>query len=347
MNKDSMHPWYEIEIRTTEEASEAIAEFLISIGALGVAVQNPFEFQRILEEERKFIFSDDFEPQESDVIIKAYYSEQEQGINTLPKLEQDENPFWDLEQELYTQRITQSLSIEDFRFQIEEKLQEMSEYLDLGAYRLEMRTIQEEDWANDWKKYYHPIEINDRLLITPSWIKPEAKENQIVIELDPGSAFGTGSHETTALCLKLMTQFAENKKKVLDLGCGSGILAIAAEKLGAEEVLALDLDAKAVQVSLENIAFNQCTKISASQGSLDNLKEEKFDFIVANILAEVLAKLLPDMLEYLEEGAYLLMSGIIATKEHFVTEVAERLPLKLIQREEQKDWVALLYQKQS
>lgn len=343
---NTTHPWYELEIKTTEEASEAIAEFLISIGALGVAIQNPFEFQRVLEEERKLIFSDDFETNEDFVTIKAYYSEQEEGINTLPKLEQDENPFWAIDQELYTQRITQHLSLEDFRLQIEQKLHEMEEYLDLGDYTFKLHSIQEEDWANDWKKYYHPIEINERLLVTPSWITPDYKENQIVIQLDPGSAFGTGSHETTALCLKLMTEYIEDKQNILDLGCGSGILSIVAEKLGAREVLALDLDAKAVQVTLENVKVNRCQNIVARQGSLEQLTSEKFDFIVANILAEVLAKLLPDMLKYIDKGAYLLMSGIIASKEHLVTELAQTLPLKLVQREEQKDWIALLYQKQ-
>lgn len=345
MSTKSMHPWYEIEIRTTEEASEAVAEFLISLGALGVAIQNPFEFQRILEEERKFIFSDPFETEEKDVCIKAYYSENQDGINTLPKLAQEENPFWELEQELYAQEKTKPYGVEEFQTLVKEKLAEMASYLDLGDYQFQMKSLVEEDWANDWKKYYEPIEINEKLLVCPSWITPAPKENQQVIFLDPGSAFGTGSHETTFLCLKLLSKYLNEGKRVLDLGTGSGILAIAAEKMGASSVLALDLDAKAVEVTKENLLKNACTKVLAQQGSLEETKE-KVDFLVANILAEVLAKLSSDMAKYLEKDALLLMSGIISSKEHLVVEACKALPLKLLEREEKNDWVALLYQKE-
>lgn len=346
--------WYELRLYTTSEPAEALAEYFLSRGAFGVATYDPYTLRRLLEDPQQDIFIDDYGILDEEVKIQAYFSGTERTIRIAPYLGESANPFHYLEQMLYAQFQTEEIPIEEFLREVHAKLAEMSTYFEMGETRLAWEKVQEEDWANSWKQHYHPIEISDKLLICPSWERQICKEGQHLILLDPGSAFGTGSHETTAMCMKLMEKYLPKKAKVLDLGCGSGILSITAEKLGASSILALDLDPQAIRVTEENLVKNTCSKIVAQQGTLHSkaksthqasvMHETSFDFIVANILAEVLCRLKIALLEHTKSNGYLLLSGIINTKEKMVRETFEESSdLLLLERREEKDWVALLY----
>ncbi|MCY4465645.1 MAG: 50S ribosomal protein L11 methyltransferase [Chloroflexi bacterium] len=210
------------------------------------------------------------------------------------------------------------------------------------AYRL----LREEDWAQAWKAHYQPLRIGRRLLIHPRWIDVTLADGDIVIALDPGMAFGTGTHPTTQLCLQALERVIQPGQVALDLGCGSGILSIAAVKLGARQVLALDIDAIAVAATRDNAAYNGVAKrISAEQGSLDSLRSaaRRFDLLIVNILARVIIQLAAQGLgEILRPGGTALFSGIIDEQADEVATALDRAGLQIVARHQQGDW--LLYE---
>ena len=210
--------------------------------------------------------------------------------------------------------------------------------------------VRSEDWSNSWKVNFKPLRVGKRLLIVPSWEEANQKPDDIVLHLDPGMAFGTGGHETTRLCLELLEKIMDRlpsgkKASVLDLGTGSGILAMAAVKLGAEPVHAVDIDPLAVEVAKENLAINHLAdKVECSTTPLESMTTD-FDIILANILAEELVRLAPQIINRLAVGGKLVLSGILAEKEDFVRSGFARHPVKFIETCSDGEWVALLYSK--
>ena len=179
-------------------------------------------------------------------------------------------------------------------------------------YSLDLFSLNEEDWADSWKQYYKPIEIGNRLVVVPMWEKYDAKENQVIVKMDPGMAFGTGTHETTRLCATLLEKYVTSDTKMLDVGCGSGILAICASKLGAKECYAYDIDPVAVKVAKENVKDNDCNNIECGVSDLlKGVKSGKYDVITANIVADIIIRLLPDIGAFMHEKTTLVISGII------------------------------------
>ena len=178
--------------------------------------------------------------------------------------------------------------------------------------KLELISLCEEDWADSWKQYYKPIEIGNRLVVVPMWEKYDAREDQVIVKMDPGMAFGTGTHETTRLCATLLEKYITEKSTMLDVGCGSGILAICASKLGARECYAYDIDPVAVRVAEENVKDNACTNIECGVSDLlKGVKEGKYDVITANIVADIIIRLLPDIGKFMHKDTTLVISGII------------------------------------
>ena len=218
---------------------------------------------------------------------------------------------------------------------------------------LRQQTLEEQDWANAWKRYYTIQQLGERTVIVPSWLEYAPRPNDIIIRLDPGMAFGTGLHPTTRLCLMLLERCIQPGQQVLDLGCGSGILSIAAAQLGAAHVLALDTDPIAVEATVTNASHNAVShRIHAVEGSLplgvrgqgSGVGEsQSFDLIVANILARVLAGLAADMVAALKPGGLLLSSGIIAEREDEVALAYAVAGLERIERRQEGDWVALVH----
>ena len=186
----------------------------------------------------------------------------------------------------------------------------------LGAERIEGKieliSLCEQDWADSWKQYYKPIEIGKRLVVVPMWEKYDARDEQVIVKMDPGMAFGTGTHETTRLCATLLEGYINQESKMLDVGCGSGILAICASKLGARECYAYDIDPVAVRVAQENVKDNDCTNIECGVSDLlKGVKAGKYDVITANIVADIIIRLLPDISEFMNKETVLIISGII------------------------------------
>jgi ribosomal protein L11 methyltransferase len=236
---------------------------------------------------------------------------------------------------------------------IDEHIATRRRYLEEGLWHLsqlypmpepEFREVKEEDWANAWKAY-HPVQhIGERIVIKPTWRAHVASSRELIVELDPGMAFGTGQHPSTRLCLLTLERMTLHATRVLDVGTGSGILAIAAALLGAGEVLGCDIDKKSIEVARENVALNHVEKqVRLEVGSLGDWRLEvgSWDLIVINILAPVIIELLPLARPLLNDTGRIILSGLIETQEAEVRAKLAELGLQVIAREQEGDWVML------
>lgn len=213
-------------------------------------------------------------------------------------------------------------------------------------YELTLSGMKEEDWANSWKKYYKPIRIAHRLMVVPTWEEYEPQEGDLILKMDPGMAFGTGTHETTRLCATLTEDYMKPGARVLDVGTGSGILAIAASKLGAGEVMAYDIDPVAVRVAQENCDVNGCDNVTCGISDLlagVDTKGGLYDFVCANIVADIIVRMADDILRYMKPGGLLAVSGIIDTQAERVHAALTRGGLTHILTRAENDWNAMLF----
>ena len=211
-------------------------------------------------------------------------------------------------------------------------------------YEIYTAKCNDEDWQDEWKKYFHTVNITDNIVIKPSWDEYEPESNEIVIEIDPGLAFGTGTHETTSLCVEFLEKYVKGKEKLLDIGCGSGILMLIGKKLGMKKVIGIDIDEKVRDVVLENFSKNGINDdFEVIIGNLVDDVNDKYDLVVSNILVDVLEKLLEDIENILEKGATVIFSGILNEKEEAFVKKAENYNLKQIDRREKNNWVSLVF----
>ena len=213
---------------------------------------------------------------------------------------------------------------------------------------IEVVGVSEEDWANSWKDYYKPIRIGERIVIVPAWEKYENQPEDVVVTMDPGMAFGTGTHETTRLVIKLLEKHSCKGQRVLDVGCGSGILAICASKLGAAECRAYDIDEVAVRVAQDNVLTNNCENVICEQSDLlksVDLEGGRYDLITANIVADIIIRMIPDVGRYMKDDAILLASGIIAPRANDVIVAFESAGFEIVEAETDNDWCALAIKK--
>ena len=223
-------------------------------------------------------------------------------------------------------------------------LKEFMENENEFMYEIFTAKCNDEDWQDEWKKYFHTVNITDNIVIKPSWDEYEPSDNEIVVEIDPGLAFGTGTHETTSLCVEFLEKYAQNKKKLLDIGCGSGILMLIGKKLGVEKVVGIDIDEKVNDVVLENFSKNRINdNFQVIIGNLVDNVNEKYDLVVSNILVDVLEKLLEDIEKILEKDATVIFSGILNEKEEAFVKKAKNYNLKQIDRREKNNWVSLVF----
>ncbi|MBQ3641779.1 50S ribosomal protein L11 methyltransferase [bacterium] len=211
---------------------------------------------------------------------------------------------------------------------------------DIGSWDIKINKQEIVDWSKKWKENWKPSKISDRIVICPTWENYEAKDNEIIVNIDPGNAFGTGTHATTQLCVKSCEKYMKEGASVADIGCGSGILAICAMKLGANKADAVDTDETAVETAIINAKVNNETSINFQTASSEVLKSEGYDFVFANILHNVLAQIMPDLKRIMKIGAKLVLSGILEGKEGVVLEAIQRNNLKLIEEARQKEWIA-------
>ena len=213
--------------------------------------------------------------------------------------------------------------------------------------KIELNGVNEEDWANAWRTYYKPLHIGERMVIVPAWETYEPKGNEIVVTMDPGMAFGTGSHETTRLVIGLLEKYTKEGCRMLDVGCGSGILDICASKLGAGECFAYDIDPTAVRVANENVEKSGITNVK--YGVADLLRgvddSRPYDLITANIVADIIIRMAPDVGKHMHEGTVLLVSGIICPRSGDVVEALEANGLTIVERVVDNDWCAMAVMK--
>lgn len=310
--------WTEISIHTTNEAIEPISHILHEAGASGVVIEDPFDLTKEREDKFGEIYQlnpDDY-PEEG-VIMKAY----------LPV-----NSFLGETVEGIKEAINNLLLFD----------------IDLGLNNISISEVNEEEWATAWKKYYNPVKISERFTIVPTWETYEpVSSDEKIIELDPGMAFGTGTHPTTVLCIQAIERTVKPEDRVIDVGTGSGVLSIAAAMLDAKEVLALDLDEVAVESAKLNIKLNKVhPSVTVKQNNLLNNVEGPVNVVVANILAEVIVRFTDDVYRVLENGGTFISSGIISIKKQEVKDALIKSGFKIEETMMMEDWVAFIAKKE-
>lgn len=269
------------------------------------------------------------------------YSDLEQGAREIARIDLIDEEL--LAKERDTARIHLYISPEDNPAEAVAFLQER--YTAVGiSHQVESHTVNEEDWANNWKKYFKPLPVGERLLICPSWETAENPEGRAVLSIDPGMAFGTGGHDTTRLVLETLEQYVTAGCDFLDVGCGSGILSIAACLLGANRALGIDIDALAVKTAVENGALNGLTspRYEIRLGDLARDVEGRYPVIAANIVADAIIMLSPAIPALLAEGGVYIVSGIIDTREQDVLTALSACGFKVVERREQGGWLCLV-----
>ncbi|MGB5946095.1 50S ribosomal protein L11 methyltransferase [Paenisporosarcina sp.] len=309
--------WSELSIHTTHEAVEAVSNVLHEAGASGVVIEDSMEFAR----ERQDMFGEIYALDPNDfpakgVILKAY----------LP--------------------VTSFLgeTVEEVKLAIKN----LSNYgINVGENEIAISEVNEEDWATAWKKYYHPVKISERFTIVPTWETYEpVSTDELIIELDPGMAFGTGTHPTTVMCLQALEKTVKSDDYVTDVGTGSGVLAIGAALLGAKHVHALDLDEVAVRSAEINVQLNKVQHIAnVVHGNLLDSVEQQSDIVVANILAEIIMSFTNDAFQVVKEGGMFITSGIIGAKKEDVKQSLEAAGFIIVEVMMMEDWVTIISKK--
>ncbi|WP_139490446.1 50S ribosomal protein L11 methyltransferase [Brevibacillus dissolubilis] len=309
--------WSEISIHTTAEAVDAVTNILYEAGANGVVIEDPEVLGREWDTTYGEIYHlspDDF-PAEG-VIVKAY----------LP--------------------VTSYLgeAVDGIKTQINALL---TYGLDIGKATITTTEVHEDDWATAWKKYYKPVNISARITITPIWEEYVPKHaDELIIEMDPGMAFGTGTHPTTVLCIQAIEKYITEGDRAYDVGTGTGILSIAAAKLGASHIDAFDLDEVAVRSAQSNIKINKVhDKIHVRQNNLLDDINEPVEMIVANILAEVIVRFTDDVYRLLKQDGTFIASGIIGAREQDVKNALAKSNLEVVETLHMEDWVAIIAKK--
>ena len=301
--------WIEVRVITKSEALEPVSGIFYGLDCKGVAIEDPNDILGRDQGPLTWDFADInvLEHKGEVAVVKAYFSEED--------------------------------NIEEILTYINEKIEEIKAMgIDLGLGKVESEKMFEEDWANNWKKYYKPTKVGERLVVKPIWEAYEAKEGELVVELDPGMAFGTGDHETTRMCMKALEKHVKADSTVFDVGCGSGILAISAAKLGAKLAVGVDLDPVAVESAKENVTFNNVDNIEILYGNLVEVIEGKADIVVANILAEIICILTEDVKRVLKQDGYFITSGIIHDRVEMVRRKLENSGFEVLEINTEGEW---------
>lgn len=324
--------WKKITIETTTEAVDMISYTLGELGVEGIEIEDKVPLS---EEDQKAMFIDilpELPPDDGVALISCYIDNPETDVDALVA-------------------------------QIKEELENMRQYMDIGSGRLTLGETEDKDWINNWKEFFHPFWLN-QILIKPTWIpesEVERKPGDIMIEIDPGTAFGTGAHETTKLCIEQLEKYLTGKETVFDAGCGSGILSIIAAKLGAGQVFGVDIDPLAVDASYENCRVNHISdqqanfmqgNVIADEAFAEHMAQAKgslpqYDIVVANILADVIIPLSGKVAPYMKPDGIFISSGIIHTKEEEVRQALLANGFEIIETTYMKDWVCFTAKQRS
>ncbi len=302
--------WAQISVRTSHEAMDVIAGIFTDLGANGVSMDDP-------------------------AIINEYINSDLWDYTDIPLQK-------DTEVVTVNAWLPRDTELDGRLGELHERLKKLSLTLNTAPAEIMVGNIKDEDWANNWKKYFHPVKIGQRIVVKPSWENYLPQSGEIIVELDPGCAFGTGMHPTTSMCVNFMEQYLSPQMNLFDVGTGSGILAITAAKLGVKSVQAGDYDTVAVKTAKDNIANNQVDTIKCFQSDLLKRFLGKADFICANIIADIIIRLFDELPKKLATNGILLASGIIEDRLQDVETAALEHGLYISDMQKKAGWVALI-----
>ena len=314
--------WNQFRLKTTTEAEDIVSSMLADLGIEGVQIE--------------------------DKIPLTQSDKEQMFVDILPDIPEDDGCAY------LTFYLDEDVDKQELLLKVRQELEEMRSYLNLGECTIEESQTEDVDWVNNWKQYFHQFYIDD-ILVIPSWENVEAKDSdKMVIHIDPGTAFGTGMHETTQLCIRQLKKYVTEDTEILDVGCGSGILGMLALKFGAKHSVGTDLDPCAIDATYENMDNNGISRdqyevmignIIDDKAVQDKVGYEKYDIVAANILADVLVPLTPVIIHQMKKGGIYITSGIIEDKEDVVVEAVKEAGLEVLEVNHQGEWVSVTARK--
>ena len=314
--------WNQFRLKTTTEAEDIVSNMLADLGIEGVQIE--------------------------DKIPLTQSDKEQMFVDILPDMPEDDGCAY------LTFYLDEEVDKHEMLLKVRQELEEMRSYLNVGDCTIEESQTEDVDWVNNWKQYFHQFYIDD-ILVIPSWENVEAKDSdKMVIHIDPGTAFGTGMHETTQLCIRQLKKYVTEDTEILDVGCGSGILGMLALKFGAKHSVGTDLDPCAIDATYENMDNNGISRdqyevmignIIDDKEVQDKVGYEKYDIVAANILADVLVPLTPVIIHQLKKGGIYITSGIIEDKEEVVVEAVKKAGLEVLEVNHQGEWVSVTARK--
>ena len=314
--------WKQFRLKTTTQAEDIVSSMLADLGIEGVQIEDKIP---LTEQDKEQMF-----------------------VDILPDIPDDDGTAY------LTFYLDEEEDVAPVLMNVRKELEDLRAFLDVGECTIEESETEDVDWVNNWKQYFHQFYIDD-ILVIPSWenVKPEDSD-KMVIHIDPGTAFGTGMHETTQLCIRALKKYVTSETEILDVGCGSGILGMLALKFGAKHSLGTDLDPCAIDATHENMEVNGIRKdqyevmignIIDDKAVQDAVGYEKYDIVAANILADVLVPLTPVIIHQMKPGAVYITSGIIEDKENVVVEAVKAAGLEVLEVNHQGEWVSVVSRK--
>ena len=314
--------WNQFRLKTTTEAEDIVSSMLADLGIEGVQIE--------------------------DKIPLTQSDKEQMFVDILPDIPEDDGCAY------LTFYLDEDVDKQELLLKVRQELEEMRSYLNVGECTIEESQTEDVDWVNNWKQYFHQFYIDD-ILVIPSWENVEAKDSdKMVIHIDPGTAFGTGMHETTQLCIRQLKKYVTEDTEILDVGCGSGILGMLALKFGAKHSVGTDLDPCAIDATYENMDNNGISRdqyevmignIIDDKAVQDKVGYEKYDIVAANILADVLVPLTPVIIHQMKKGGIYITSGIIEDKEDVVVEAVKEAGLEVLEVNPQGEWVSVTARK--
>ena len=314
--------WNQFRLKTTTEAEDIVSSMLADLGIEGVQIE--------------------------DKIPLTQSDKEQMFVDILPDIPEDDGCAY------LTFYLDEDVDKQEMLLKVRQELEEMRSYLNVGECTIEESQTEDVDWVNNWKQYFHQFYIDD-ILVIPSWENVEAKDSdKMVIHIDPGTAFGTGMHETTQLCIRQLKKYVTEDTEILDVGCGSGILGMLALKFGAKHSVGTDLDPCAIDATYENMDNNGIGRdqyevmignIIDDKAVQDKVGYEKYDIVAANILADVLVPLTPVIIHQMKKGGIYITSGIIEDKEDVVVEAVKEAGLEVLEVNHQGEWVSVTARK--
>ena len=314
--------WNQFRLKTTTEAEDIVSSMLADLGIEGVQIE--------------------------DKIPLTQSDKEQMFVDILPDMPEDDGCAY------LTFYLDEEVDKHEMLLKVRQELEEMRSYLNVGDCTIEESQTEDVDWVNNWKQYFHQFYIDD-ILVIPSWENVEAKDSdKMVIHIDPGTAFGTGMHETTQLCIRQLKKYVTEDTEILDVGCGSGILGMLALKFGAKHSVGTDLDPCAIDATYENMDNNGISRdqyevmignIIDDKEVQDKVGYEKYDIVAANILADVLVPLTPVIIHQWKKGGIYITSGIIEDKEEVVVEAVKKAGLEVLEVNHQGEWVSVTARK--